>query len=126
MYVSLPICPNLCSHRSMCLDLCSLQALCYIPCAWAFHAMFVFLDLGYVCHAMCYCSPFIALSLFIVFWPNGWDLILTLWFVIVRRPNIKGFGSPLFSCLCLLASMLYACVSLSSSRLCHVWHPPWA
>ena len=81
--------------------------------------MFVCLDLGYVCHAMCYCSPFIALSLFIVFWPNGWDLILTLWFVIVHRPNIKGFGSPLFSCLCLLASMLYACVSLSSSRLCH-------
>ena len=33
--------------------------------------------------------------------------------------HIKGFGSPLFACLCLLASMLYACVSLSSSRFCH-------
>ena len=36
--------------------------------------------------------------------------------------HIKGFGSPYFSCLCLFASMLYACVSLSSSRLCHDWH----
>ena len=34
--------------------------------------------------------------------------------------HIKGFGSPQFACLCLLASMLYACVSLSSSRLFHV------
>ena len=33
--------------------------------------------------------------------------------------HIRGFGSPLFACLCLLTSMLYACVSLSSSRLCH-------
>ena len=37
--------------------------------------------------------------------------------------HIKGFGSSLFSCLYLLASMLYACVSLSCSRLCHVWRP---
>ena len=35
--------------------------------------------------------------------------------------HIRGFGSPLFACLCLLTSMLYACVSLSSSRFCHVW-----
>ena len=40
--------------------------------------------------------------------------------------HIKGFGSSLFTCICLLASMLYACVSLSSSRLCYVWHLPWA
>ena len=39
------------------------------------------------------------------------------------KAHIKGFGSPLFACLCLLASILYACVSLSSSRLCHVWRP---
>ena len=38
---------------------------------------------------------------------------------------IKGFGSPLFACLCLLASMLHACVSLSCPRLCHAWHPLW-
>ena len=36
-----------------------------VPC------MFVCLDLGYVCHAMCYCSPFVALSFFLVFWPSG-------------------------------------------------------
>ena len=30
------------------------------------------------------------------------------------KAHIKRFGSPLFACLCLLASMLYACVSLSS------------
>ena len=40
--------------------------------------------------------------------------------------HIKGFGSSLFTCLCLLASMLYACVSLSNSGLCHVWCPSWA
>ena len=42
------------------------------------------------------------------------------------KVHIKGFGSFLFACLCLLASMLYACVSLSSSRFCHVWRPPRA
>ena len=49
-------------------------------------------------------------------------------FVIVHVPwpISKGFGSLLFACLCLLASMLYAYVSLSSSRLCHVWRPPQA
>ena len=30
------------------------------------------------------------------------------------KAHIKGFGSPLFACLCLLAFTLYACVSLSS------------
>ena len=39
--------------------------------------------------------------------------------------HIKGFGSSLSACLCLLVSILYACVSLSCSRLCHVWHPQW-
>ena len=36
------------------------------------------------------------------------------------KTHIKGFGSSLFACLCLLISMLYACVSLSCSRLYHV------
>ena len=36
------------------------------------------------------------------------------------KAHIKGFGSSLFACLCSLASMLHACVSLSSSKLCHV------
>ena len=69
MYVSMPICLDLCIHMPMCLDLCSLHALCYLSCACALHAMFVCLDLGYVCHAMCYCSPFVALSFILVFWP---------------------------------------------------------
>ena len=33
--------------------------------------------------------------------------------------QIKGFESPYFACLCSFASMLYARVSLSCSRLCH-------
>ena len=36
--------------------------------------------------------------------------------------HIKVFGSSLSTCLCLLVSMLYACVGLSCSRLCHVWY----
>ena len=66
---------DLCSHMSMCLDLCSLHALCYIPYACVLHAIFVCLDLGYVCHVKCYCSPFDALSFFIMFWPIGLDPI---------------------------------------------------
>ena len=37
--------------------------------------------------------------------------------------QIKGFESPYFACLCSFASMLYARVSLSCSRLCHAWRP---
>ena len=40
--------------------------------------------------------------------------------------HIKGFGSSSFTCLCFLAFVLYACSSLSSSRLRHVWRPSWA
>ena len=65
----MPICLDLCFHMLVCLDLCSLHVLCYLPCACALHAMFVCLDLGYVCHAMCYCCPFVALSFFLEFWP---------------------------------------------------------
>ena len=71
----IPICLNLCFHMLVCLDLWSLHALCYLPCACALHAMFVCLDLGYVCHAMCYCSPFVALPFFLAFWPLGSDPI---------------------------------------------------
>ena len=41
------------------------------PCACVLYAMIAFLDLGYVCHAMCNCSPFVTLSFFLVFWPSG-------------------------------------------------------
>ena len=79
MHVSMPICLDLCFHMPMCLDLCPLHALCYLPCACALHVMFVCLYLGHVCHVMCYCSSFFALSFFLVFWPNGQDSIQTLW-----------------------------------------------
>ena len=46
-----------------------LYALCHLPRACVLHDMLVCLDLGYVCLAMCYCSPFVALSFFLVFWP---------------------------------------------------------
>ena len=55
----------------MYLDLYSLHPLYYLPCVCALHAMFVFLDLGYVCHVMSYCSTFVALFFFLVFWPIG-------------------------------------------------------
>ena len=63
------------------------------------------------------------LSHFLMFWPNCQDLIQTLWSLsssIHQGPH-KRVGSPLFACQCLLASMLYAYISLSSSRLCHAW-----
>ena len=41
-------------------------------------------------------------------------------------PISKGLDHSHFACLCLPASMLYACFSLSSSRLCHIWCPPRA
>ena len=75
MYVSKTICLDLCFHMPMCLDLCSLHALCYLSSACALHAMFVCLDLGYVCHAMFYCTLFVTLSFFLVFWPNDRDPI---------------------------------------------------
>ena len=59
-----------------CMFLC-LYAYIYVstclrfPCACALYAMFMCLDLGYVCHAMCYCSPFITSSFFPMFWPIG-------------------------------------------------------
>ena len=67
----MPICLDLCFHLFMSLDLCSLHALFYVPCACAFHAMFAYLDLGYVCHAMYYCSPLVASSFFLEFWLIG-------------------------------------------------------
>ena len=121
MYVSMPICLDLCSHMLVRFDLCSLHALCHIPYACALHAIFLCLGLGYVCHAMCYCIPLsLCLSLLCFgllvrtrFRPCG----------LCHRPytlaHIRGFGSPFFACLCSFASMLYSRVSLSCSRLCH-------
>ena len=68
------ICPDQCFHMLVCSDvLYMLYA--SSPYACALHAMFVCLDLGYVCLAMCYCSFFIALFFFLVFRPIGSDPI---------------------------------------------------
>ena len=82
VYIYMLRCISTCFHACMCrsvclhaLDWCSLHALCYLPCAYVLHAMFICQDLGHVCHAMCYCSPFVALSFFLVFWPIGLNLI---------------------------------------------------
>ena len=60
------------------------------------------------------------LSHFLVFWPNGQDPIQTLWSLsssIHQGPHQRVW-IILFACLCLLASILYACAILSCSRLC--------
>ena len=75
MHVSMPMRLDLCFHMLVCSDPCSLRALCHYLCAYVLHTLCMCLDLGYVCHAMCYCSPFVAFSFFLVFWPIGSDLI---------------------------------------------------
>ena len=123
MHVSMPICLDLCFHMFVCLDLCSLHALYYLPCVFALHTMFICLGLDLVCHGMCYCSffvPFIAFSCVLPYWLElDQDPLV---FVIIRtpRPTSKGLDHSRFACLCLLASMLYACVGLFCSRPCHV------
>ena len=94
-----------------CLDRCSLHALCYHLCACVLHAMFMCLGLDLVCHAMCYCIPFVH---FIVF-----SCVLAQWlgpdldpmiFVIVHtsRPTSKGLDHPICMSIlaCFYASML--------------------
>ena len=62
---------------STCLDVH--KPTCVVPCTCTLHAMFVCLGLGLVCHAMCFCSPFVALSFILVFWPISSNTIQTLW-----------------------------------------------
>ena len=83
----------------------ALLALCHLPCACVLRTMFVCLDLGYVCHAMCYCSPFVTLSFFyLVFWPIGSYPIQTLWSLSlsIHFGPYQKVWITLFSCLCLL------------------------
>ena len=115
MHVSMPICLYLCFHMLVCLDLCSLHVSCYFPCACALYAMFVCLDLGYFCHAMCYCSPFVTLSFFLMFWPIISNPISP--YGLCHHPytlaHIKGFGSPnLHVYACLLVCFMLVLVSL--------------
>ena len=98
MYVFMLTYLDLCFHMPMCLDLCSLHALYYLPCACALHSMFVCLDLGYVCHDMCYCSPFVdfvSLSCALAYWfePDLDPMV----FVIVHTPwpLSKGMDHPI-------------------------------
>ena len=70
--------------------------------------MFVCLELGYVCHAMCYCSPFVTLSFFLSYvlaYELGLDLDPMV-FVIVHTPwpISKGLDHPYFH--------VYACLLL--------------
>ena len=89
-------------HMLICLDSCSSMSMYKVPkylhvCFDAYMSRSMFLhayvlgsmfstcfvlsftclclDLGYVFRDMCYCSPFVALFFFLVFWPNGQDLI---------------------------------------------------
>ena len=65
---------SMCSYafcHVLCLDPHPYMLICLDLCVH----MFVCLGLDYVCHAMCYCSPFVALSFFLAFWPNGSDII---------------------------------------------------
>ena len=122
----MPICLDLCFQMLVCLDLCSLHALCHHPRACALHSMFVCLDLGFVCHAMCYCSPLLLLSLFLVFWSIGLDPISTLWSwssSTHRGPYQRVSITPILHVYARLLLCFIFHVSLSSSRLCHIWCP---
>ena len=69
--------------------------------------MFVCLDLGNVCHAMCYCSPFVTLSFFLAFWPMVFVIIHTPW------PISKGLDHPFLHVhACLLLSFMLVLASL--------------
>ena len=140
------VCSNLWSFMLLCLHphaymlvsllLCSLHVLCYFPCACVLYAMFVCLDLGYVCHAMCYCSPFVPFvtSSCVLAYRFGPDLDPMV-FVIVHTPwpISKGLDHPylhVYACLFLcfmfvLASLILGFVMLDAlRRLDLVWlHP---
>ena len=107
LHISMPICLDLCFHLLVCLDLCSLHALCHLPCACALHAMFLCLDLGHVRHAMCYCSLFVTLSSFLVFWPIGSDSVQTLCSLSmsIHLSPYQRVWITFFACLCLLDTL---------------------
>ena len=99
--------------------------------------MLSFMSLCAPCH-VCVPRPRLCLSCHVLLQPfcrfiflscllaYGQHPIQTLWSLlssIHQGPHQKGLDHSYFACLCLLPSMLYACVNLSCSRLCHVWHP---
>ena len=102
-----------------------IYALCHLPCACALHVMLVCLGLELFVMPCAIATLLFLLSHFLVFWPFGSDSIQALWSfsLSIHLGPYQRVWITRFSCLCLLASMFYACVSLSCSRLCHVWHP---
>ena len=98
----------------------SMSSTCFInlSCACMLYALFMCLGLDFVCHAMCqpFCSfyhIFLCFGLMVRTRSRPYGFFHRPY----TKAHIKGFGSFIFKCLCLLVSMLYACVSLSSSRL---------
>ena len=135
LYAWIHVLPYLCARFHMpthvlpclCLDLCLCAqiyvftclcawiyaplALCNLPCACALHAMYVCLDLGYVCLAMYYCSPFVALPFFLVFWPIGLDPVQTPWSLsssIHLGPYQRVWITPI--CMSVLACFYASCL----------------
>ena len=105
----------------LCAWIYALLALCHLPCACELHAMFVCLDLSYVCLGMCYCSPFVTLPFFLVFQPRGQDPIQTLQSLssfIYLGPYQRVQITRLHVYACLLLCFIFS-ASLSSSRLCY-------
>ena len=107
----------LCISMLICVDRCVYMlrlmfSTCFMSssmCLCASRHVYV-LSLDLVCHAMCYCSHFVP---FIAFFFCVFGLMVRTRsgpYGICHRPytkaHIKGFGSPLFACLCLLACLL--------------------
>ena len=109
-------CLDLHAYMLVFLLLCFLHVLCYFPCACALHAMFVCLDLGYICHAMSYCRPFVQFvtSSCVLAYRFGPDLDPMV-FVIVHTPwpISKGLDHLyLHVYACLLQYFMFVLVSL--------------
>ena len=112
------------------------NVLCHLPYACALHAMFVCLDLGYVCHAMCYCRPFVhfVTSSCVLAYRFGPDLDPMV-FVIIHTPwpiskGLDHLYLHVYACLLLcfmfvLAFLILGFVVLNTLRgLDLVWlHP---
>ena len=116
-------CLDLHAYMLVSLLLCSLHVLCYFPCACALHAMFVCLDLGYVCHAMCYCRPFVHFitSSCVLAYQFGLDLDPMV-FVVVHTPwpiskGLDHLYLHVYACLLLYFMFVLASLVLGFAML---------
>ena len=96
-----------CLHMLMCLDLCSQHDLCHLPCVCALHAMF-FMPCAIVA-LLLLCLSYLCFSLSVRTQSRPYGLCHCPY----TLAHIKGFGSSLLACLCLLAS--YALFSMLAS-----------